>query len=87
MEPDPPARPGIHSARRLSLCQPERIGELSASTADLASGNITTLSDYFGTNNQFFGGQIGAQFVLERYGFSLDVTGKVAFGTTSKSWT
>ncbi len=57
---------------------------IDSTTTDLASGSLTTTSDFFGTRNQFYGGQIGGQFVLESHGFSFDFTGKLALGATQQ---
>lgn len=58
--------------------------QLNTASTDVATGNLVTTLDNFGTYNQFYGGQIGGQVVLERYGFSLDATAKVAFGATQQ---
>lgn len=39
-------------------------------------------ADYFGTENQFYGGQIGARARWQRGRFGVDVTGKLALGNT-----
>jgi hypothetical protein len=55
---------------------------INNTTTDLIFLNTTTLTDSFGTRNQFYGGQIGARLDLERGRFSLDMTGKLAMGST-----
>jgi hypothetical protein len=57
---------------------------LHNTTTDLVADNVMIINDSFGTRNQFYGGQVGGQLVCESHGFSLDVTGKVAFGTTQQ---
>jgi hypothetical protein len=51
-------------------------------TTDLTFGNVTKLTDLFDTRNQFYGGQIGGRLAVQRYRCSLDITGKVALGST-----
>jgi hypothetical protein len=51
-------------------------------TTDLIFINTTTLTDYFGTRNQFYGGQLGARVSARRDRWMFDVTGKVALGDT-----
>src|SRR5262249_49415646 len=51
-------------------------------TTDLIFRNVTGLSDSFNTRNQFYGGQIGSRLAVQRYPFSLDVTSKIALGST-----
>ncbi len=51
-------------------------------TTDLIFGNVTILNDSFDTRNQFYGGQIGSRLAVQRHRFSLDLTGKVALGST-----
>jgi hypothetical protein len=51
-------------------------------TTDLIFGNVTDLADAFATRNQFYGGQIGSRLTVWRDAFSLDMTGKIALGST-----
>ncbi len=51
-------------------------------TNDLLFFNTTVLNDQFGTRNQFYGGQVGGRVSWKRDRLSMDVTGKVALGTT-----
>jgi hypothetical protein len=51
-------------------------------TTDLLLGNVETLDDEFGARNQFYGGQLGTRIAWQRNAFSLDLTGKVALGST-----
>lgn len=51
-------------------------------TADLVFGNVTSLNDVFDTINQFYGGQIGSRLAVQRNHCFLDITGKVASGST-----
>jgi hypothetical protein len=51
-------------------------------TTDLIFDNVTNLNDSFHTTNQFYGGQIGSRLAVQRERFSLDLTGKVALGST-----
>src|SRR5262249_25059503 len=51
-------------------------------TTDLTFGNVTRLNDSFDTRNQFYGGQIGSRLAVQRYRCALDITGKVALGST-----
>jgi hypothetical protein len=51
-------------------------------TTDLVFDNVTHLNDAFDTINQFYGGQIGSRLALQRDHFSVDITGKVALGST-----
>ena len=55
---------------------------INNTTSDLIFLNNTTQNDFFGTRNQFYGGQLGARLGLQRDRFSLDATGKVALGAT-----
>jgi hypothetical protein len=51
-------------------------------TTDLTFGNVTNLTDSFDTRNQFYGGQIGGRLAVQHSRLSLDITGKVALGST-----
>ncbi|HLJ93559.1 MAG TPA: BBP7 family outer membrane beta-barrel protein [Gemmataceae bacterium] len=51
-------------------------------TTDLIFDNVTSLHDAFFTHNQFFGGQLGSRLAIQGDCFSLDLTGKVALGST-----
>jgi hypothetical protein len=51
-------------------------------TTDLIFGNVTNLNDSFKTTNQLYGGQIGSRLAVQRDRLSLDITGKVALGST-----
>ena len=51
-------------------------------TNDLIFLNTQTATDHFDTRNQFYGGQIGARASWQRERLSLDVTGKLALGST-----
>ncbi len=54
-------------------------------TKDLLFDNVTILNDSFGTGNQFYGGQIGSRFAFQYERFSLDITGKLALGSTRQT--
>jgi hypothetical protein len=56
--------------------------QIHNTTTDLVTGNVTTLNDFFGTRNQFYGAQLGGQIVLERNRWSVDLTAKLALGAT-----
>jgi hypothetical protein len=78
------ARPGIEiqalvGFRYLNLNESFQIDN---TTNDLIFNNTTNLQDYFGTQNQFYGAQVGARAKLEWNHWSLDVTGQVAMGAT-----
>ena len=45
-------------------------------------GNTIRVSDHFGIDNHFYGGQVGARVELTRKRFTLDLVGKVAIGVT-----
>jgi hypothetical protein len=51
-------------------------------TTDLIFGTVTSLRDSFDTTNQFYGGQLGSRLILWRDLCSLEVTSKVALGST-----
>jgi hypothetical protein len=59
--------------------------QLHNTTTDLVADNVMIINDFFGTRNQFYGGQFGGQLVLEHGGFSLDLTGKLGLGTTQQA--
>lgn len=59
--------------------------QLHNTTNDLVFNNTTTLNDYFGTRNQFYGGQLGARASWQRERLWLDVTGKLALGATRQA--
>jgi hypothetical protein len=56
--------------------------EIYNTTKDLIFGNVTSLTDYFRTVDQFYGGQLGSRLAVQIHRFSLDITGKVALGAT-----
>ena len=56
--------------------------EIYNTTKDLIFGNVTSLTDYFRTVDQFYGGQLGSRLAVQLQRFSLDITGKVALGVT-----
>src|SRR5262249_54825138 len=56
--------------------------QLYNTTTDLIFGNVTILNDAFTTSDQFYGGQIGGRLALQHDRFSLDITGKIALGST-----
>jgi len=51
-------------------------------TTDLLFGNVANLNDSFTTKNQFYGGQLGSRLGVQLEHLFLDVTGKLAVGTT-----
>jgi hypothetical protein len=55
---------------------------LNAATTDVALGTTTTFSDSFNTRNQFYGVNLGLRGSLQYDRLSVDVTGKVALGST-----
>ncbi len=56
--------------------------QIHNTTIDLGSGDVTSLNDFFGTRNQFYGAQLGAQFGAQYESWSIDLNAKVAFGNT-----
>jgi hypothetical protein len=58
--------------------------DISSVTADLKTSpnTISILSDSFNTRNQFYGGQMAARFLWHGDFLALDVTGKLALGST-----
>jgi hypothetical protein len=56
--------------------------EIYNTTKDLIFNNVTSLTDYFRTVDQFYGGQLGSRLAVQFHRFSLDITGKVALGAT-----
>ncbi|VTU02701.1 Protein containing DUF1551 OS=Rhodopirellula maiorica SM1 GN=RMSM_05043 PE=4 SV=1: DUF1551 [Gemmataceae bacterium] len=54
-------------------------------TNDLLFPSTTTLTDRFGTRNQFYGGQLGGRVSWAGDRFSVDVSAKVALGSTHQS--
>jgi hypothetical protein len=56
--------------------------QIHNTTTDLIFNNVTAIDDFFGTRNQFYGGQLGGRLALQRERLSLDVTGKIALGST-----
>lgn len=54
-------------------------------TSDLLFPSTTTFIDQFNTRNQFYGGQIGSRVSWGDGRFSIDVSGKVAIGSTYQS--
>jgi hypothetical protein len=58
--------------------------DISNVTSDLTTSPNTVMvfDDNFNTRNQFYGGQIGSRLNWRTPGISLDVTGKVAMGST-----
>ena len=55
---------------------------LNNPTTDLFFGSFEVIDDSFATQNQFYGGQLGGRLSLQVRRFTLDVTGKVALGST-----
>jgi len=55
---------------------------ITNSTADPILGQVTTVRDRFATENQFYGGQIGARMGVERGFWTARLTAKMAFGWT-----
>jgi hypothetical protein len=49
------------------------------------SGALITTHDYFGTENQFYGGQLGLQSQFQWGRFNLDLWGKVGLGNNRQS--
>ena len=58
---------------------------INNTTTDLLFGNVTVLNDSFSTANQFYGGQIGGRLGMRFERLSLDVTGKIAAGSTRQT--
>jgi len=56
--------------------------QIQNTTTDLIFNNVSTINDFFGTRNQFYGGQVGGRLALERDRLRVDLTGKVALGAT-----
>lgn len=56
--------------------------QIANTTTELLNGDVTTLHDFFGTHNQFYGAQAGARLTLQCNRFSFDFTGKLAMGAT-----
>jgi hypothetical protein len=55
---------------------------LSSVTRALNNNTVTILSDHFNTRNQFSGGQLATRMSFQGDRLSLDVTGKIALGST-----
>lgn len=77
-------RPGMEVSfllgfRYLDLQESLRINN---TTTDLLLNHVDVSNDYFGTRNQFYGGQIGTRVAWQRDRFGLFVTGKLALGAT-----
>ncbi len=56
--------------------------EINNTTTDLISNTVTSLRDYFGTNNQFYGSQIGVRALYDMNQLTLGVTCQLALGAT-----
>ena len=56
--------------------------QIRDSVTDLVFQNVQSLNDRFDTRNQFYGGQIGLRSSWQRDRLSMDLTGKVALGST-----
>jgi hypothetical protein len=59
--------------------------QLNNTTTDLIEGTTTSLRDYFGTNNDFYGAQIGLRALCDIDRWTLGVTGQLALGATVQS--
>ena len=57
----------------------------NATALPLDAGVTSTVAESFGTRNNFYGGQIGAEAEFHRNKWQLTVTGKVALGTVDQS--
>lgn len=55
---------------------------IATSSTDLTNGTISTTNDRFNTHNQFYGGQLGGRLSLQHERWFVDLTGKVALGST-----
>lgn len=55
---------------------------LNATLADNATQGVVSITDGFGTRNQFYGGQVGLRAAINRGRWSVDTTAKIAFGST-----
>ena len=53
-------------------------------TSPVAAGQTTFLNDHFATRNQFFGGQVGWRSEFDWRHWLLEVTTKVALGSTNE---
>src|SRR5207249_1470610 len=56
--------------------------QIYKTTTDLIFDNVMTLNDSFRTRNQFYGGQVGSRLALQCHQASLEITGKIALGST-----
>jgi len=70
---------GIVGFRYLDLV--ENLTSISTIADDVTRG-VLTVTDGFGTRNQFYGGQIGLRAALNRGRWNIDTTAKIAFGST-----
>ncbi len=78
---------GLAGFRYLHFDEQVTIGETFQGVAGPNAGRMGSLTDHFETNNNFYGGQLGLMGEVRRGPWSLDVTGKVALGTTHESVT
>jgi hypothetical protein len=60
----------------------ESLSILGSSTTLAAPAFVTNTQDHFDTRNQFYGGQIGSRITWQRNRLSVDLTGKLALGST-----
>ncbi len=56
--------------------------QIRDTVTDLLFQNVQSLNDNFDTRNQFYGGQLGLRSSWQRDRLSVDLTGKVALGST-----
>lgn len=63
----------------------ERLAFATSSPAVVGPADVFTTLDQFNTNNDFYGGQIGARFERQFGRLFLNATGKVAFGSTHQT--
>jgi hypothetical protein len=76
---------GLVGFRYLHFDEQLTINETFRGTAGPNAGRMGTLMDQFATNNDFYGGQLGLIGELHRGCWSLDVTTKVALGSTHQN--
>jgi Putative beta barrel porin-7 (BBP7) len=56
----------------------------AAADVPVFGGSALQVADHFGTRNQFYGGQLGAEFGVELGRFFVDLRGKIALGTNQE---
>jgi hypothetical protein len=63
------------------------VGQGVSNYLNVMANSPVYITDFFGTRNQFYGGQVGGRFLWDRGPFSLELLGKVAVGVTHQEVT